>query len=55
MPGMEDFDKMSVISKGSIKSKVSVPLKFNSNDPNSKEAKKPLVFIDVNLGKDKGK
>jgi hypothetical protein len=25
MPGMDDFDKMSMISRGSIKSKVSIP------------------------------
>ena len=55
MPGIDDFDKMSMISRGSIRSKASVPLKFLSNDPNAKEPKKPLVFIDVNLGKDRGK
>jgi len=48
MNNFDDFEKMSFMSKGSIRSKTSTVR-------NQIGYKKPLVFIDVNLGKEKGK
>jgi hypothetical protein len=53
-PNLDDFERMSYMSRGSIRSKASkVDPKFGNGSPG--QLKKPLVFIDVNLGKEKGK
>lgn len=59
IPTVDDFDQMSMISKGSIRSTQFKGLGSSSkgliDGQTPKFHKKPLVFIDVNLGKEKGK
>ena len=49
-PGVDDFDAMSMISRGSIRSSA-----MRVRGEESGARKRPLIFVDVNLGKEKGK
>ena len=50
MPNADDFDKMSMMSRGSIRSKASVKVGRVTIAQTPIKKPKPLVFIDVNLG-----
>jgi hypothetical protein len=68
-PNNDDFEKMSYMSRGSVRSKAStnqvqpkfagnlIPslLTYNAGLNETPIHKRPFVYIDVNLGKEKGK
>ena len=50
-PGADDFDAMSMVSRSSMRS-IAQHMRGEEYTPSRK---RPLIFVDVNLGKDKGK